>query len=84
MNKPFTATAQGIAPVKLPHGKLCDVRAGLGVRLIQQGKDLFAVVYGRQIKERLNYAEAASEYGACIMHALACDGKLDNRKKGEV
>ncbi len=53
------------------------------VRLIQNGVDSFTVTYGKQTKSKLNYAQAALEYGACIMHALACEGKLDNRDKGE-
>ena len=32
----------------------------------------------KQIKNNLTYAEAAAELGACIMHAAACEGKLDN------
>ena len=53
------------------------------VTLIQTGVDSFTVTYGLQIKKNLRYSAAATELGACIMHALACDGKLDNRKKGE-
>lgn len=54
-----------------------------GVKLEQTGVDRFTVTYGKQIKSRLNYGQAAREYGAAIMHALACDGELDNREKGE-
>lgn len=54
-----------------------------GVQLLQSGKDNFSVTYGKQIKHGLTYANAASELGAAIMHALACDGKLDNRLKNE-
>jgi hypothetical protein len=53
------------------------------IALIQNGVNRFTVKYGLQIKAKLTYSEAASELGACIMHALACDGKLDNREKGE-
>lgn len=35
------------------------------------------------LEERANRKVHFSEYGACIMHALACEGKLDNRMKGE-
>jgi hypothetical protein len=49
------------------------------VRLLQFGRDDFTVVYGLQIKSGLNYTDAAYEFGCCVMHALACDGKLDNR-----
>lgn len=49
-----------------------------GITLSQTGIDKFTVQYGKQIKERLNYHNAALELGSCIMHALACDGKLDN------
>lgn len=53
------------------------------IKLEQTGKDSFTVTYGLQVKQRLTYGQAATELGACIMHALACDGKLDNRMKGE-
>ena len=53
------------------------------VKLIQNGKDNFTVVYGLQVKKNLNYAEAGKELGYSIMHALACESKLDNREKGE-
>lgn len=64
--------------------KVCHVTTFIDqfdVTLIQTGIDRFTVTYGKQVKERLNYAQAAMEYGSCIMHALACDGKLDNREK---
>lgn len=53
------------------------------IKLTQQGKDRFTVTYGQQVKANLTYAHAAKELGSCIMHALACTGKLDNRMKGE-
>lgn len=48
------------------------------VILSQQGSNNFTVTYGKQARAELNYEQAALELGACIMHALACDGKLDN------
>ncbi len=53
------------------------------IKLEQRGKDDFRVTYGKQVRDRLCYADAASELGASIMHALACEGNLDNREKGE-
>lgn len=53
------------------------------VQLHQTGLDRFTVVYGRQVKAGLSYTEAAKEFGHCVMHALACAGLLDNRKRGE-
>lgn len=53
------------------------------IRLEQTGLDRFAVTYGKQHKDGLSYAAAASELGACIMHALACEGQLDNRTAAE-
>lgn len=55
----------------------------LPVRLHQQGKDRFAVTYWLQTKDNLSYEDATHELGAAIMHALACEGKLDNRERGE-
>lgn len=37
----------------------------------------FAVIYGLQIKTGLSYAQAAAELGACFLHVLQCEGKLD-------
>lgn len=53
------------------------------ISLSQQGPDNFTVVYGKQIRRNLSYAQAAVEYGACVMHALACMGRLDNRTRAE-
>lgn len=53
------------------------------VQLWQTGFNEFTVVYGKQVKRGLDYGDAASELGACLMHMLACDGKLDNRTKAE-
>ena len=62
--------------------KLCyetSIIAEWPIRLLQCGIDSFT--YGKQVKQGLNYSRAASELGACIMHALACDGKLDNSER---
>lgn len=56
---------------------------GMPVQLKQSGVDSFTVVYFKQIKKDLNYEAAATELGACIMHALACESRLDNRTKAE-
>lgn len=48
------------------------------VTVEQNSRGLFRVTYGQQVKDGLNYAAAASEFGLCVFHALACDGKLDN------
>ncbi len=53
------------------------------IELRQQGRDRFSVRYGLQLKTGLDYSAGAHELGACIMHAAACDGLLDNREKGE-
>jgi hypothetical protein len=53
------------------------------IKLEQTGVDRFTVTYGKQVKKGLTYGAAAAEYGSCIMHALACEGRLDNRERGE-
>lgn len=53
------------------------------IRLLQTGRDNFTVEYGKQIRSQLTYGAACTELGAAIMHALSCDGKVDNRQKGE-
>lgn len=57
--------------------------AGFDIKLEQLGRDRFIVSYGKQVHHEANYAHAALDLGASIMHALACEGKLDNRMKGE-
>lgn len=56
---------------------------GMPITLTQTGKDRFTVTYWKQIHRGLTYDKAALDLGACIMHALACGGKLDNRERGE-
>lgn len=56
---------------------------GMLITLKQRGRDNFTVQYGKQIEHNLTYGETVDELGSCIMHALACDRKLDNRQKGE-
>lgn len=46
--------------------------------LYKEGRSTFSVVYGEQTKAHLSYAEAAKEFGECMMHALQCQGVLDN------
>jgi len=56
--------------------------SGWPIKLEQRGENgRFRVTYGLQVKEGLRYADAAAELGACIMHALACEGKLGNEGK---
>lgn len=57
--------------------------AGFPIKLQQHGRDSFRVVYGKSVKDRLTYGKAATELGAAIMHALSCEGRVDNREKGE-
>lgn len=45
--------------------------------------DSFAVRYGKQLKTDLNYIKAAMELGAVMMHALSCEGHMENRTSTE-
>lgn len=56
---------------------------GTVIKLEQRGKDSFRTTYGLEVSDLLDYTRAASNLGSAIMHALACEGKLDNREKGE-
>lgn len=46
------------------------------VELLQTpaGRRRFQVRYGAVLRKDLTYAEAAKEYGECVMHALSCAG----------
>jgi hypothetical protein len=59
----------------------CDYRVDADIELAQTGIDQFTVRYFKQIKSGLTYSQAAREYGCCLMHWLACEGKLDNRER---
>lgn len=49
----------------------------LEVENLQLGSLEFQVTYGLQVHKGLSYSKAAHELGRCILHALACEGKLD-------
>ncbi len=55
-----------------------ETEIAFGIRLFQTGKNKFTVEYGKQVDSGLSYSQAAMELGRSIMHALACDSKLDN------
>ena len=54
------------------------------LKVEQTGKDRFTVTYGLQIKRSLTYREAACEFGFCLFHLMACEGRLDNRTRDEM
>ena len=56
-----------------------EIMRSFPIRLEQTGIESFTVTYGRQITKQLDYNQAALELGACLMHALACEGKLETR-----
>lgn len=48
---------------------------------VEQHEDrtkLFRVTYGKEVTDDLDYQQAANEFGLCVFHSLACEGKLDN------
>ncbi len=47
------------------------------VMLHQYPAGAFVVTYGKQMKTQLSYGEAACEFGACIMHSLACASMIE-------
>lgn len=49
------------------------------IRLLQRASGLFDVHYGFHTQGvRLSQAEAAKEYGHCVMHALQCSGLIED------
>ena len=52
--------------------------AGYDIVLLQNEPDNFTVQYGAEIESNLDYSQAAKSIGFCMMHALSCDGKLDD------
>lgn len=56
-----------------------ETTIGYEIKLHQVVEDSFCVTYGKQTSVGLTYSQAAQELGECIMHALACEGKLLQR-----
>lgn len=56
---------------------------GFTIRLSQENPDCFTVQYGRQTESGLTYHRAAMKLGNAMMHALAVEGRLDNRTMDE-
>lgn len=53
--------------------------AGYPITLQQNERSkLFTVTYGAQVDDRLSYGHACHKLGAAILHALACESKIDN------
>lgn len=53
--------------------------AGFPIILEQSERNkLFTVTYGQQVRRELNHSQAAQELGRCILHALACENKVDD------
>ena len=52
--------------------------AGYDIVLLQNEPDNFTVQYGEEIESNLDYSQAAKSMGFCIMHALSCDGKIND------
>ena len=48
------------------------------VSVEQHANHKFRVTYGQSVRDNLTYVAAAHEFGECVFHGLACDGKLDN------
>ena len=54
--------------------------AGYDIVLLQNEPDNFTVHYGAEIESNLDYSQAAKSIGFCVMHALSCDGKINNEE----
>ena len=54
--------------------------AGYDIVLLQNEPDNFTVQYGAKIESNLDYSQAAKLIGFCVMHALSCDGKINNEE----
>ena len=60
----YELTIPGQCPIKLEQSE--------GV------KALFRVTYGADQRNSLTYAQACRELGSVILHALACNGDINN------
>ena len=65
--------------MKKPCFEITDLsQVGFPVRLYQSGTGKFSVLYGSERHEKLSYEDAAREFGLCLLHALACVGRINN------
>ena len=55
----------------------CNI-SGYSIILQQRGPDEFFVQYGKEVNYCPSYDTAAEQLGLCIMHALACDGFIND------
>lgn len=46
--------------------------------ILEEDRDIYKVIYGKQVTLCTTYPAACRELGKAIMHALCCDGALDN------
>ncbi len=60
--------------------KLTSIISQWPIVLYQHGADDFTVRYGLQLDAHLSYGRAAAKLGQAIMHALACEDKLNNEE----
>lgn len=71
----------------MPRSKKIEVYkvegGAFSLKVEQTGKDRFTVTYGLQVRRGLTYTQAACEFGYCLFHLMACEGRLDNRMPGE-
>jgi len=71
----FTAYETSETPAKL-ESLAFPVSIKVSHKATKTREPLFTVTYGQQVKPDLSYNSAAKELGACLMHALTCDGRL--------
>lgn len=62
----------------MPRPAFQHVIAGYTISLTQRGRNSFRVQYGQEVRDERTYEAAARDLGECIMHALACEGKINN------
>lgn len=48
------------------------------IKVLQNSRRKFTVMYGKQVREGLSLGDAADELGSSIMHLMSCEGKIDN------
>jgi hypothetical protein len=59
------------------HAAFSQVVAGYTITLTQTSKRRYTVTYGLDETKNLTYNEAAERLGYCILHALACESKIE-------
>lgn len=63
-------------PIQRPPGSILAADPRGPVELIRRSRGRYAVVYGLQVNDMMDWQEASRVYGKSIFHMLECEGLI--------